>query len=132
MLQAAVRGVVDFSSVRLHDPRWWQRTRILLRQLETDNTAKYLELLHQHNLHTLIVPNLKEEVFSSSVAQAGSAVRSIRSLYFPWELQPEEQAESVDLRQQWIDVWGDPADPEVQRRIQETVEMLKATSVGAK
>ena len=66
------------------------------------------------------------------MAQAGSAVRSIRSLYFPWELQPEEQAESVDLRQQWIDVWGDPADPEVQRRIQETVEMLKATSVGAK
>ncbi len=129
MLQAAARGVIDFTSIRLHDPRWWQRTRILLRQLDEDNTVDYLRTIHHHNVSTLVVPNLKEEVFSEAVAQAGAAVRGIKELRFPWEPRANEETATKSLRQQWADVWGDPDDPAVKQRIQETVDLLKATSV---
>lgn len=127
MVQAATRGVIDFRDVKLHDPRWWQRMRILLRQVELDSYLRKLESLQQHNLLTLVVPNLKEEVFEIARDETARIGQGIHNVLFPWDKQAADEkptGQIADMRQAWVDVWGDPDDPEVQKRIQDTVDLL--------
>lgn len=126
MVQAAVRGSVNFSEARIHDPRWWQRMRILLRRVEMDIFREHMHTVHRHGLLTLLVPDLKPEIFNEARDSSASAARLLRELLITWEQQDLTPAAKVDdFRQAWIDVWGDPEDPEVKKRIQATVDYLR-------
>lgn len=131
MLQAAVRGALDFREAKIHDPRWWQRMRILLRQVEADSALQHIRAVHQHDLTTLVVPDLTDEIFVAARDGANQMLARIHNLLFPWEDREEESSRESfkDLRQAWIDRYGDPDDPEVAQRIQATADALKAMCV---
>lgn len=129
MLQAAVLGAVDFRNGRHFDPKWWKQLRVRLQGLEWQQQIRYWELLQRHHVSLLSVPNLKQDVFATANKAAGLYAEQIHDALFPWTAAPrqaESEAAGKDLRQAWIDIWGDPADPEVQKRIDDTVAALLA------
>jgi len=82
--------------------------------------------LYQFHL-ALLNYNLDEERFNLHIDQAKTVRDSITSTILPWN----EPAATVDLtdvirsmKQQYIDTFGDPDDPEFQKKIASTVAEL--------
>jgi len=129
MVQAAVRGAVDFSEARLLDRLWWTQLWWRLDQLEADNRIQIQKMHHAHNTACLDY-NLSEKTFNLHWEQAAQALSKTWSLLFPWQEQQQGKYRSTDelLRQAWINRYGDPQDPETQAKIEATVQQLRAMS----
>jgi hypothetical protein len=123
MVQAAARGVVDFSKADLCDRHWWTRLWWLLDRLEVDNLLRVRELQHAHNC-ALLDYNLDNKTFDLHWDQAVKALNGVWDLLFPWTQSDARGSPEDRLRQAWVDKWGDPDSPETLMAIQRTTEAM--------
>lgn len=64
--------------------------------------------------------------FDAHWKAANNLLLQIYNQYFPWaktDTQPTRAYE--ELRERWIQMWGDPAEPETQERIENSVKLYK-------
>jgi hypothetical protein len=125
MIQAAARGVVDFSEADLLDRHWWIRLWWLLDQVERDNLIQIRRMQHAHNC-ALLDYNLDDKTFNLHWDQAIKALNTVWDLTFPWAKTEPEGSATDRLRQAWIERWGDPDSPETLLKIQNTLDQLDA------
>lgn len=123
ILQAAAKGVVDFSQYKPFDRGWLLRLKWLLQEVHVENIEKFIEL--QHNQHVAALEYAAgKEVFDHHWKAGTKLLDTLATYYFPWqEAKKEEDVKS--LRQLWVDTFGDPANPEVAAKIKQTAEDLK-------
>jgi hypothetical protein len=125
MVQAAARGVVDFSTADLLDRRWWMKLWWLLDQVENDNVVFVRRMEHAHNA-ALLQYGLDEKVFDLHWDGATTAMREVWDALFPWCKMDATSGKAVDkLHEAWVKRWGDPNSPETLKKIQLTVDYLK-------
>lgn len=127
IVQAAARGIVDFSKYKPFDRHWWLRLSWLLNELESDNLRQILTVQHQQHCGALEY-TAGRQAFDHHWQTSAKLLNQIIGLYFPWEAKDQhltKQEEYVSLRQQWINAFGDPADPETKAKIKRTCEFLR-------
>lgn len=120
--KAAASGIVDFKEARLLDRKWWLRLNWLLEEVETQECRKLLEL--KFNQHASALNYLAGNSFDHHWKHLNDLHEKWIALTFPWIKTRNSSSadESVNLWKKYI---GDSSDPEVQARIQETIDSLK-------
>ena len=126
-MQAASRGVVDFSKARPYDPLWRRHLRLLLDGLENQIKLEYVDLLHRHYAAILTISNPSEETFANAKERMGELSFEYYNLLYPDRAQSKEEAEKQQVRgniDRWQQRFGNLNSPEVQARIARTAEAL--------
>lgn len=125
MRQAHVERRFDFRGADFFDRWWWHRLHWTLEGLEAEN-ANRVETIRQ-NLHAgAITYGAGQEVFDCHWNQAQELNRRIYNRLFPWAKKAARN-ERKQMAELWKKVWGDPADPEVQQKIEDTAAQLLAS-----
>jgi hypothetical protein len=128
MVQAAARGVVDFSELDLQEPRHLHRLRLLLDGLVADNDRH--KLLAQLQYYTaLMTCQSAQEDYQKAREQAAEVLISYQQS-FHYDLRKQAMMrrprhDGPALQSVWEASFGKMDDPETQRGVQETVAALK-------
>jgi hypothetical protein len=72
--------------------------------------------------------NLQPDSFKKAQKDTAEHLQLLQDLTFPWQKGEQDTTMATEarmLRQAWIEEFGDPDSPEVQRQIQNTVEALR-------
>jgi hypothetical protein len=121
MVEAAVRGIVDFSQARIYDPAWRRRLTYLISGLQALNYREELRLSHDYYLALLGVPALKPESFEDLKKGLQAVQEKLETAFRPWHSGESEaakkRAEQAELRAAWERQWGKLDDPATQQRI---------------
>jgi len=127
MIQAAVRGGFSFKGAELRDPHWWRKLNLHLDQLEGDN---YNYVSHLRALQHLAVVDyaLPPEAFEKHWDASNNFIGDIYKRLCPWEQHKQPNKVAEDL---WTKEFGKPGDPDVEKRIDETVAQLKGMAEAA-
>lgn len=127
IIQAAAEGVVDFRSADPLDPAWWRHLRLRLQVLQARNETVVDQLWAAWYFATLQRPNLTQQSLDSLLNGVENCMNQITRRLFPWERVEAGRDKAVkDLRDQWVQVYGDPEDPETKAKIDATVAMLRS------
>jgi len=127
MVQAATRGVVDFTRADPRNPLWIRKLRSILDQIESDNDVQYYGLLRETYLAAASRSNLTQSSYDAIAEGLKGYTHRIRDALFPWMTAETEETTNQHrslLREQWIATWGDPSEPETQARIEATVAAI--------
>lgn len=128
MLQAAYRGIIDFSEARPSDRWWWFRLKWLLNELEADNERKIMEMHYALNVSVLDYET-EEKIFSHHLERANELLRKMYNSLFGWNKQAVNKKDNqklyADLIEEWKRRFGDPKDPIVAAQIAKTVKKMR-------
>ena len=117
MVEAAVRGVVDFSQAKFFDPAWRRRVKCLLDGLQNVMYREELRLSQDYYLGLLHVaaqgtPDLLRELFEGLHA----ARDALAVAYRPWQTtesrEAQRQAAGKKYQETWEQHFGKMDDPE--------------------
>lgn len=126
MLTAAVKGAIDFSQARIRDPNWWRYVRLVLDELSREREIEYTRMQLDRVRSLTARANLTDFSRQQLADQADRLANQVWKLWFPWLADASPHQSPADMRQAWINAWGDPNDPEVAKAIDMTVAMLDA------
>jgi len=127
-VRAAVRGIIDYSEARLLDPRWWKRTRLLLNAMVREDDFLLQRGIFDYHRSLASNSGLTEESFKLSQERARDSFHDILGALRPWEGSSAEERkakEYADLRQAYVEAFGDPSDPEYQAEQEEKLRQWK-------
>lgn len=117
--------MVDFSKARPFDPVWWQWLHSRLDLLESRSVVKLYEIQHAQNIAAMQVSS--GEGIKGHWDRANGLLLKMFDRMFPWlqgEGSDEKTNSASELSQLWAEAFGDPASPEMQKRIMATAESL--------
>lgn len=126
--QAHVEGLLDCREARQLDRNWHTRLNWTLDWVEERNRNEVRRLRHEMNC-ALLNYSANQEAVDLHWDQAHAIQGWIAGSLLPWEkgtrarLIRERAKEMTEL---WKKVWGDPKDPDVARKIQQTADALNA------
>jgi hypothetical protein len=134
MVEASAEGIIDFTAIRPRDPHWWIHFRAMLGYLERRKSLQWATWSREFHQAKYAVDRITDDSFSTAQKETGKLIADTFDLLFPW-LQENREGVLVDeareLRDAWVERFGDPDDPEIQERIQKTVETLNNRSGAA-
>jgi hypothetical protein len=122
--EAHIRGYLNLAQADTFDRHFWIRVGWTLEWLEQEHFREVLR--DKYALHlALLNYELDQERFDLHWDQARAVQRELRLLLLPWlDNQELDIGKARKLEQLWIDIWGNPDDPEVAKRIQATANAL--------
>lgn len=130
MVEAAVRGVVDFRQAKFFDPAWRRRVRLLLGGLRDLNYREELTISHDYYLQSMLIPDISPESFEGLQKAAGEIRRQLGFLFRPWtsleSMEAQKQKEQSQLKSLWERQWGKMDDPMTIQKIARTAAAMKA------
>lgn len=88
MVRAAATGVVDYSQADPKDSNWRLRHRLLLREVQRQESCRVFEAVHQHWLAYVSHGNLVEDSFTNAKKHADEALIELQKCVYPW-IKPE-------------------------------------------
>lgn len=112
---------MNFAEARPFDPAWWRWLHSRLDQLEARNLVQLYALQHAQNV--AVMPVSTNEGIKEHWERANNLLLKTFNKLFPWlRDDAADDAENFeksanDLRRLWTEAYGDPDDPEVQKRI---------------
>lgn len=124
IVQAAVKGVIDFSKFDPFDRRWWLRLSWILQGIENDNVRELLKIQHAQHLAGVDLQSTKNHW-----KIAASLITEVQRLYFPWDesLKAKDTTNQLDADRKVLHAeFGDPKSPEGAERIRRTLEYLRS------
>lgn len=127
IVRAAARGVVDFSRARVLDPRWWRRTRALVRAMVLDDDLLTLNTILDYQCALVGNPSLTDESYKKAQDTIKSLMADIVNARRPWEAKTVEEVRQtglkglVDLYKKYV---GDPADPAFRDKLRRDLEAM--------
>jgi len=118
---------VDFSEARPSDPAWWRWLHSRLDLLERRNLVRLYELQHAQNV--AVLPVVTAEGVKEHWERANGLLVKAFNRLFPWMREEESDEPSFEesaseLNRLWSEAFGDPNDPETQKRIWATAAAL--------
>lgn len=127
--RAAVRGVVDFTTARLLDVRWWRRTNVLIQAMAAED--KIIATRAAFDLQRSLVGNsgLTEKSFEECQKAAKALFGDIVDCLHPWAAKDAEGRKAGQLDNMIADYKkyvGDPDDPEYAKKLLHDLERLDA------
>lgn len=129
MVQAAAEGVIDFSQARIGGIRWMRKINLLLDHVSRKNRREIELLAYQRYLVFLAARFQSKEVMESALESVFSIPAEIESTYYPEGESIEKKQFGTMLREgksAWEQNYGQLEDPEVQKKIAETVRGMEA------
>ncbi len=129
MCQGAAAGVIDFARADPRDRLWWYQLRILADQLADRNASEVGRLNHRMATALLSRTDLDADSNTRLRDHAESLATAIKERLFPWMEFDHESLlakAATAMREQWARTWGDPDDPETDRKIDATVAHMAA------
>lgn len=115
-VDAAVEGLIDYSKVRLRDPAWWTRWKILVTALGRKKDEKVYDATFRFGLALVANAGLTPDSFRKVQGDAQENYHDLVGTIRPWEgrsFTDRKRREMKDHRQAYIDAYGvDPASPE--------------------
>ena len=126
MIQAHCTGALDLATADTSDPRWWKKVWFTLDYLGREAWRKADEYAYQFHL-ALLDYQLDAERFDLHIEQATATRNALTACLMPWEnVGPTELVDVVQsMKQRYIEVFGDPDDPEFQKEIERTAAFLR-------
>lgn len=119
-IRAATLGVVDFRQARLLELDWWKRLHLLLRGMQVEDNLRLQDASFRFSLALVSNSGLTESSFKASQEDAKSGFYGLLGTLRPWEGKTYEErkaAEYEELRELYIQICGNPNDPEFQRKL---------------
>lgn len=120
-IRAYAKGLLNFSHLEQEDDRWRLREEILLAEVEREALAKLHEMIHlaevsaaQYTEHNTFEPHYKA---------AQKQYHAYSKLMYPFGTDDRSIDKKLvdDLTSMWVNAFGDPDGPAVQK----TIEYLK-------
>jgi hypothetical protein len=131
MVQAAARGLIDFSEADLLDRRWWTKLWWLLDRIQADNVITIRQMEHAQDI-AMLDYTLPEKAFDLHWDRAVSELRDVWDALFPWcKMEDITNKASDQLYRSWVNKWGDLNDPETLKKVKLTVDYLKQLRTNA-
>jgi hypothetical protein len=135
MVEAAVKGIVDFSQAKFFDPGWRRRIQLLINGLENLNYRRELENDQHYLLSQMSIPGLKDESFAALQKQLAATRDKLQVAYRPWSTVEGQEAavsrEAAKATQAWESKYGKLDDPETQAKIARTAQALRKQRAAA-
>lgn len=114
LVEAHVRGLIDFREARLNDPAWWRRLRAVFKTMAREKDREIFKAVYDLQLALVANGSLTEESFDASQERANELKTDLISTHRPWEgksYQERQKKQFKDWRQRYIDAFGvDPTD----------------------
>lgn len=133
LVRAHVDGVVDFKELDLHNPAWHRRLHLVLVELLRQDELKGLELLHRRKLTYMLCnagdPDRYNKLVEEETQLTEDYFKALDNL-------SKDSSDTVKnklgkrLFAAWASEFGDPTDPDVQRRIEATAAALKRQRIA--
>ena len=131
MIKAASSGLIDFATFNPHSVASWTRLKLLLEELDKQNTVRLWEMQHHQQLSMMSHTDMTTESLDKSWESATGIVNDVADILFPWNAGADDSAERKTaydrLRDSWVTAWGDPSDPTVSATIKATADWLRRT-----
>ena len=124
MVQASITGAIDLRDGAVDDRDWWLRLRWTLDFLHSQRDKEAtLAALHQQQL----LAATAADDFPTQRKKAEALYGQLLEHLFPWEEhRPRTLREiAAGMRQQYVDQFGDPNDPEFQKEMAKTIAHLR-------
>jgi hypothetical protein len=132
IIDAAVRGVVDFREARLEDPAWWRRLRTLVDGMVRERDRAIYQAMYDMKLALVANGRLTDESWENARDSASDLKQDIIATYRPWlgrDLQDRQKKEFKTWRQKYIDAFGvDPNDEKFQEWEAATIRDMEKVS----
>lgn len=128
MIEAAVRGVMDFSKAEFFNPIWQRQFRATLRGLQMLNAREQADIRHRHYCSLLAAKIVQAEQQDELQQSAIDELHKYEDAFLPNAAKLREEAERQHVKGQiskWEEKWGKMSDPKVQERIQRTADALR-------
>lgn len=135
MVQAAMRGLIDFRDADPGSKSWWFRLRLALDHVEDENIARQHRLYYDYNLALLSRDGLTEASVRRLTKDAEKKLFAIVNIWRPWDRHDPAQSQQAQIEAMaaaWAREFGDPNDPETQKAIAETIRMLEKMDARAR
>lgn len=118
--------MLDLATADTCDPRWWRKAQFVIDAVDARNMRKLHEYKLQHIL-ALLDYQLEADQYNQYIDMASAAETQLISDTLPWlATEPEDPRQYIEnMRQKYIEVFGDPADPEFQKEIARTCAYLQ-------
>ena len=130
MLQAAARGLIDFSLIDPRSSRDQFKVRLLLTEMQKQNELRLYDMLHRQVVSQLSNSSLTQDSAKNVWEAANSIYDKSKDLDLPWLKNVKETAASkkqskyVGLKESWTKAFGDPNDPLIKAQIDATSRWL--------
>ena len=132
MIQAAARGLVDFSLIDPRSHRDKFKVRLLLTEIQKQNELQLYDMLHRQVVSQLSNSNLAQDSLKNVWEAANSIYDRSKDLGLPWLKAVEkttankETSKYAGLKASWSQAFGDPDDPLIKAQIDATSRWLLA------
>lgn len=130
ILQAAARGLIDFSHIDPRKDRDRFKVRLLITEIQKQNELRLYDMLHRQIVSQLSNSNLGQESLHNVWEAANSVYDRSHDLDLPWLKGKEETAANKEkskyagLKESWANAFGDPDDPVIKAQIDATSRWL--------
>ena len=135
ILQAAYKGLIDFSEARFSDRAWWQKLRLMLDKMEDDNLSQVQQMQFQLNTSVLSYQS-EEQQLKHHWQKAQDLITSRYDALFSWSKQATGKDAIQKVYKGLIDEWerhfGDRNDPKVVAMLEEYKERVRQMQQGTK
>jgi hypothetical protein len=134
MIRAAARGAVDFCRADPDDRRFWNRLALILDELENDDRLELLRMHHDRYVNLLARGDLTAESMDRLRGGHERLMAAVGRRLFPWETDEKDDIRTgtEQLRDRWVQAFGDPDDPKVAAAIDATVRLLESQRVDVR
>lgn len=127
-LRAAVRGVIDYRKLDLHDQQWWKRWRYLVHAMEEETYTVLLQTSYKYQLALVSNPRISSEDFTKVQREAKELFSDIEGSLKPWawnSRQERKAKERADFKEQWREIAGwDLDDAEAKAKWEEGLQQV--------
>ena len=129
MVEAAVRGIVDFRQARFFDPAWRRRLHLMISGLQDLNRREELRKEQDYYTGLMAVPNLEPDAWKQITATLDDVRLQLDASYRPWVTPESTEAAKArsakKFQNMWEQKWGKLDDPETQLRIARTAAAIR-------
>lgn len=127
LLRAHVAGALDLGKADVLDPRWWKKAEFIMQELERTDDIQLEEYEYRINL-ALIDQSSEEEVLKMALDATEATCHRMEALVRPWlvDTPTTDLHDTIKtMRDQYVEIFGDPSTPEFQARLADTIAYLK-------
>ena len=125
MVQAAARGLIEFSTNVPHTKHWWKKRYWILAELERQHYGMTLQASMQCALSIAANPRIESAKFTEAYETAFQYIGRLRKLSMPWIKEQTQEDRATEAAGLWADVYGDPNDPATKEMIATALKNLK-------
>lgn len=132
MISASASRTIDFSKADCYDQRWTTLLSWMIEEVERNKTVQTLSNLRDHLLVGCRITT--PEQADKDWKMAFQVMNNMSELILPWTYKPQDGGKRLEstaesMKSIWESKWGKMTDPDVKKKIADTVKFLEAGDI---